>query len=120
MVIVSPDVAEAAARFSRFAGRTVKATEIGRATLTLDRGQVELVSEAVFKAIFPEIAVPRLPFIGAYAIQVRSRSTCEGLMKQAGLKVSHSGEALVVPFPEELGIGAWLFVENAAHLPWRN
>jgi len=41
-------------------------------------------------------------------------------MKQAGLKVSHSGEALVVPFPEELGIGAWLFVENAAHLPWRS
>jgi hypothetical protein len=120
VVIASPDVAEAAARFGRFTARPVKAAEIGRATLSLDRGKVQLVSEAVFKATFPEIPVPRLPFIGAYAIQVRSRSTCEGLMKQAGLKVSHSGEALVVPFPEELGIGAWLFVENAAHLPWRS
>jgi hypothetical protein len=120
MVIASPDVAEAAARLDRFTGRTLKATEIGRATLTLDRGQVQLVSEAVFKATFPEIAVPRLPFIGAYAIQVRSRSTCESLMKQASLKVSHSGGALVVPFPDELGVGAWLFVENAADLPWRS
>ena len=30
------------------------------------------------------------------------------------------GAALVVPFPDELGIGAWLFVENAADLPWRS
>ena len=120
VVIASPDVAEAAARFGRFTGRTVKATEIGRATLTLDRGQVQLVSEAVFKATFPEIAVPRLPFIGAYAVQVRSQSTCEGLMEQAGLKVRYSGGALVVPFPDELGVGAWLFVENAADLPWRS
>src|SRR4029079_11846147 len=66
VVIARPDVAEAAARFGRFTGRTVKAAEIGRATLALDRGQVQLVSEAVFKAMFPEIAVPRLPFIGAY------------------------------------------------------
>jgi hypothetical protein len=30
------------------------------------------------------------------------------------------GAALCVPFPEELGIGAWLFVENAGDLPWRS
>ncbi len=30
------------------------------------------------------------------------------------------GAALVVPFPAELGAGAWLFVENAADLPWRS
>jgi hypothetical protein len=30
------------------------------------------------------------------------------------------GAALVVPFPGELGLGAWLFVENAADLPWRS
>jgi hypothetical protein len=41
-------------------------------------------------------------------------------MKQAGLNVSHSGEAVVVPFPDELGVGTWVFVENAAALPWRS
>jgi hypothetical protein len=119
VVIASPDVAEAAARFGRFTGRAIKATDIGRATLRLDRGQVQLVSEAEFEAMFPEVAVPRLPFIGAYAVQIRSLSTCENLVNQAGLQVRHSGKALVVPFPDELGIGAWVFVENAADLPWR-
>jgi hypothetical protein len=70
--------------------------------------------------MLPEVAVLRLPFIGAYAIQVHSRSACENLMNQAGLKVRHSGAALVVPFPNELGVGAWLFVENEADLPWRS
>jgi hypothetical protein len=120
VVIASPDVAEAAARFGRFTGRAITATDIGRATLTLDRGQVQLVSEAVFKAMFPEIPVPRLPFIGAYAVQVRSLSACENLMSQAGLKMRRVGQALVAPFPEELGVGAWLFVENADDLPWRS
>jgi len=120
VVIASPDVTEAAARFGRFTGRTVKATEIGRATLTLDRGQVQLVSEAVFTATLPDIAVPRLPFIGAYAVQVRSLSTCENLMKQAGIKARRHSSALIVPFPDDLGVGAWLFVENAADLPWRS
>jgi hypothetical protein len=120
LVIASDDVAEAAARFGRFTGRTVEATEIGRATLKLDRGQVQLVSGAVFKAMFPEITVPRLPFIGAYAVQVSSLSACENLLNRANLKIRRSGAALVVLFPDELGMGAWLFVENAADLPWRS
>ena len=120
LVIVSADVAEAAARFGRFTGHLAKATEIGRATLRLDRGQVQLVSEAVFTAMLPDIAVPRLPFIGAYAIQVRSLSTCEHLMNQNGFKARRSGATLVVPFPDELGAGAWVFAESSADLPWRS
>ena len=26
---------------------------------------------------------------------------------------------LLAPFPPELGVGAWAFVEKAADLPWR-
>jgi Glyoxalase-like domain len=120
VVIASPDVAEAAVRFARFTGRQPQAGQIGHARLALDRGEMQLVSEAVFKAMLPEIPVPRLPFIGAYAVQVRSRSVCEALMKKEGLTARRSGGALVVPFPGELGVGAWLFVENAADLPWRS
>jgi hypothetical protein len=29
------------------------------------------------------------------------------------------GRGLVAKFPEELGIGAWLFVEQPSDLPWR-
>ena len=41
-------------------------------------------------------------------------------MKQERMTARRLGAALVVPFPEELGVGAWLFVENAGDLPWRS
>ena len=120
VAIASADVAEAAARFTRFTGREAKATQFGQATLVLDRGQVQLLSEAAFSAVLPEIPVPRLPFIGAYAIQVRSLPVVEQLLENEHLPMRRAGGALIVPFPEELGIGAWVFVENAARLPWRS
>ena len=70
--------------------------------------------------MFPEIAIPRLPFIGAYAVRVQSLAAVEALLKQERMAMRRLGAALVVPFPDELGAGAWLFVENAADLPWRS
>jgi len=120
VVIASPDVAEATARFERFLGRRARSAQFGQAAFVLDRGQLQLFSEATFTAMLPEIHVPRLPFIGAYAIQVRSLSAAGTLLRQAELPARQLDEALVVPFPRELGVGAWLFVENAADLPWRS
>ncbi len=119
VVIASPDVVEAAARFERFTGRKPTATPHGR-TVALDRGRVQLVSIDGFAALFPEIEVPRLPFVGAYAIWVRSLRDAEALVRQSGLGTRRAGAALVVPFPVALGVGAWVFVENAADLPWRS
>lgn len=118
LVVVSADVAEAAERFVRFSGRTAKAMTFGR-SIQLDRGRIEIVTETAFAALVPEVAVPRLPFMGAYAIRVTSLRDAEELMDRAGLNPRRTGKALVVPFPEELGAGAWLFAENAADLPWR-
>ena len=120
VVIASPDVAEATARFERFLGCRARSAQFGQAAFALDRGQLQLFSEATFTAMLPEIHVPRLPFIGAYAIQVRSLSAAGTLLRQAELPARQLDEALVVPFPRELGVGAWLFVENAADLPWRS
>ena len=69
---------------------------------------------------FAEIGIPQLPFIGAYAVRVHSLATTEALLRQEGMAMRRLGAALVVPFPDELGAGAWLFVENAADLPWRS
>jgi hypothetical protein len=118
LVVVSADVAEAAGRFARFAGTDAKPTKYGQA-IVLDRGQVQLFSKNAFAAMFPEIAVPRLPFPGAYALRVESLIVVENLLRQSGLPMRRIGAALVAPFPDELGAGAWLFVENAAGLPWR-
>jgi hypothetical protein len=120
LVIASPDVAEATARFERFLGRQAQSMQLGRTTFVLDRGQLQLVSEPAFKGMFPEIPVPRLPFIGAYAVRVRSLAVLEDLLKKAPLTFRRVASALVVPFPDELGVGAWVFVENGADLPWRS
>jgi hypothetical protein len=120
VVIVSPDVAEASARFERFLGRPAQSTQFGQAAFVLDRGQLQLLSEAAFEGLFPEVAVPRLPFIGAYAIQVRSLAMAEALLAKEKLPARRAGAALVVPFPGELGTGAWVFVERGADLPWRS
>jgi hypothetical protein len=118
MAVVCADVGEAAGRFSRFTGRKSVPTQFGQA-IVLDRGRVQLFGAEAFAAMFPEIAVPRLPFLGAYAIRVGSLAAVEALLRQERLSARRLDAMLVVPFPEELGVGAWLFVENAAGLPWR-
>jgi hypothetical protein len=120
LVVACADVAEAAGRFERFTGHKAAATAFGQAAVALDRGQVHLLSEESFAALLPEIPIPRLPFIGAYALRVQSMSAVEGLLRQERLAARRIGAALALPFPEELGVGAWLFVENAADLPWRS
>ena len=119
LVVVSADVSEAAGRFARFTGHEAKPTKFGQA-IALDRGQVNLFSAEGFAAMFPEIAIPRLPFMGAYAVRVRSLAAVEVLLKQERMTMRRLGAALIVPFPKELGDGAWLFVENAGDLPWRS
>lgn len=119
LVVVGADVAEASGRFVRFTGREAKPTKHGQA-LVLDRGQVQLFSNEAFTAMFSEIAIPRLPFIGAYAVRVQSLAAAEALFRQERMTLRRLDSALVVPFPQELGAGAWLFVETAAALPWRS
>lgn len=119
VVIASPDVAEARARFERFTGRKPVSKWSGQDTIVFDRGQLQLLSEAAFQAMFPDIAIPRLPFIGAYAIRVRSLRAADELLRKGGLSGRQAGKSLVVPFPAELGRGAWVFCENSADLAWR-
>ena len=84
LLVVSADVAEATGRFARFTGRSASATTFGQ-SIALDRGRIEIVTETAFAALVPEVAVPRLPFIGAYAIRVASLRATEELMDGAGL-----------------------------------
>jgi hypothetical protein len=119
LAVVCADIAEATGRFVRFTGREAKPTKHGQA-IVLDRGQVQLFSKDGFAAMFPEIAMPSLPFMGAYAVRVQSLATAEALLRQERMAMRRLGASLVVPFPGELGAGAWLFVENAGGLPWRS
>lgn len=118
LVLAVADVPEAAERFGRFTARQAVPTAAGQ-RLQLDRGAVDLMTADAFGDFFPELERPRLPFMGAYAIRVRSLAAAESVLRAGGLTLRRAGNAWVVPFPAELGIGAWAFVENEADMPWR-
>ena len=72
-----------------------------------------------FAAVLPDMPVPSLPFMGAYGIGVASLDRAEAVLRRGGIAPRRMNRALVAPFPDALGIGAWVFVEAAADLPWR-
>jgi hypothetical protein len=118
VVLAVADLDEAARRFARFTGRPAVTNAAGRA-IALDRGRVQLMEAAGFAALLPEIAVPSLPFIGAYAVRVASLDRAEHALTAGKLAARRMGPMLIAPFPPELGLGAWLFVETPSALPWR-
>jgi hypothetical protein len=118
LVIAVDDVDEAAARFARFTGRTP--TAVGeRRSIRLDRGRVELITRSALATLLPEVAIPHLPFMAGYAVRVWSLDDTETVLRLGGIAARRDGGVLVAAFPAEIGVGAWLFVERAADLPWR-
>ena len=108
LTIAVADLDEAAARFARFTGRAATRTAYGQ-SIELDRGRLDLVTADAFAALLPQCSIPSLPFAGLCEIKVRSLATLESLLGNAGLAARRSGDTLIVPFPAELGIGAWRF-----------
>ena len=80
-------------------------------SIALDRGCVDLVGADAFARLLPEIAIPSLPFPGAYGIRVASLLRTDDLLARAGLPTRWNEQELVAAFPAELGRGAWLFTE---------
>jgi Glyoxalase-like domain len=117
-VIASANVDEAAARFSRFTGTPAVDNAFGKAIL-LDRGGVQLMTAEAFAKLAPDIAVPSLPFIGLYAITVRSLGVlCESL-RGGGMPFAARDGYVFARFPSALGNGGWVFAETPDRLPWR-
>jgi hypothetical protein len=110
VVIVVADVDAAAQRYARFTGRSATQALFGYA-IELDRGRVELMTPDGFRQVLPEIPIPSLPFMGAYALKVRSLPALRDVLKRAAVQFREQANELVAPFPQELGQGAWLFAE---------
>jgi len=80
---------------------------------------VQIMNAAAFTALLPELTIPSLPFIGAYAIMVVSLDGAKEALRARGAPFRRYGPLLIAPFPPELGLGSWIFVETASALPWR-
>ena len=118
IVIAVGDVTEASARFARFLFRNAIVVSGGSA-FPLERGSVYLVEPEAFRRFFSGV-VPRLPFIGLYGVRVAALATAEKLLARNGVRAERHKNALHVPFPPALGLGAWYFVEREIDLPWRS
>jgi hypothetical protein len=118
VVIASPNIDEPAGRFSRFTGRPVVDNAFGKA-IRLDRGGVQLMAAEAFAKLAPDIAVPSLPFIGLYAITVRSLSVLSESLRRGGMQFATGDGYVFARFPSALGTGGWIFAETPDYLPWR-
>jgi glyoxalase-like protein len=110
VAIAVADPWEAGRRFARFTGRAPTPATFGQ-TIELDRGTIGLVGPNSFAHILPEVPIPSLPFMGAYGIKVRSLRVVEDLLQHAGVRTRRNNGAVGAVWPEELGHGAWLFME---------
>ena len=63
--------------------------------------------------MMPEVPIPCIPFGGVYGVVVKSIDAVERLLQRGGLRTRRAGGCLVVQFPDELGIGAWVFAETS-------
>jgi Glyoxalase-like domain len=117
VVIATVDVDEAASRFARFTGRPAVGTAFGKA-IRLDRGGIHLMTAEAFAKLAPDVAIPSLPFIGLYAVTVRSLAVLRDSLQRGGLSFAAHDGFVLAPFPSALGVGGWVFAEKSECLPW--
>jgi hypothetical protein len=118
MVVAVADRPEAAARFARFLGRPADGKPSGD-LIHLERGGVLVTDAGTLAGLVPELTVRALPFIGVYAVTVRSLAVLVDVLTRNGQTFRRQGERVTALFPAALGAGAWMFVERSEHLPWR-
>jgi hypothetical protein len=118
IVIVEAELEEAAGRFRRFLDRDMHLNQFG-AAFHLDRGRVQLFAIASLARLFPGLAIPDLPFIAAYGIAVTSLDRVVDCLQMGQIPCERRASYVIAPFPDDLGVGCWVFVEDASALPWR-
>lgn len=118
MVVATADRQAAAERYGRFLDRPAD-TRLAGDVIRLDRGGLLLADPDMIPRLVPDLAVPALPFIGIYAIAVRSLALLQDVLARGGVAFRRHGAVVSASFPHALGSGAWLFVEHARDLPWR-
>src|SRR6185437_13308531 len=95
--------AEAAARFSRLAGRPVVPDPAGGFALPLPRGPVRLLPPDALGAVLPGAAIPSLPFIAGIAVRTDDPEQTARLLAQRGVPHVRLGDDVLVDADQGAG-----------------
>ncbi len=96
VVIAVEQPAEAAARFSRLAGRPVIADPVGGFALPLPHGTVRLLPPDALGSVFPGAVIPSLPFIAGIAVRTDDLDATARLLAERGIPHERlAGDVLV-------------------------
>jgi hypothetical protein len=57
--------------------------------------------------------------MAAYGNAVTSFEQVMACLRAGDLAFERQAGYVVAPFPDDLGVGCWVFVERASALPWR-
>ncbi len=114
-LIVTADLEDAAARLERLLGLTPKRHSYG-IRFALDRGYLELLSPDAAEPVVGK--PPGIPWIASYALRVENLKLTADFMSKAGIPTNRLRNALIARFPDAIGVGSWIFVEDVADLPW--
>ena len=85
VVIAVEQPAEAAARFSRLAGRPVVPDPVGGFTLPLPRGSVRLLPAEALGEVLPGAVVPCLPYIAGIVVRTDDLNATSQLLGERGV-----------------------------------
>jgi hypothetical protein len=118
LVIVAADVAEAATRFERFTARFAETMPLGR-SISLDREAHRDRDRGCVHGTGAGGGAAAPALYRCLRASDRLARCCRGAIGRRRTRPRRAGDALVVPFPSELGVGAWLFAEHVSALPWR-
>jgi len=112
------DPAEAAARFGRFAGRAPRRAAQHHWWLELDRGRLVFLDPPTLAQLFPEIDVPGMPFMAAFAVVVRDLETTRAVLADHGAGYRDLAPGAIAAATSEGISTIACFLSPTARPPW--
>jgi catechol 2,3-dioxygenase-like lactoylglutathione lyase family enzyme len=118
VLLAVADPAEALGRFARFVGEGARVVDGSLPAIALPRGRLTLSDAQTLARLLPDVAVPSLPFMAAFAVTTHDLGRTRELLI-AG-RVNHrdlGAGALGAVLPEGL-CGSVVFLEHGVTPPW--
>ena len=117
VAMASADPQDAATRFQRYLGRA-PGEYAGGWRFTLGRCSLTIHTADALQATLPGIAIPNLPFIGAYSLGSEDLAATKALLNGNGIESQHTdpNEVRGDPLPA-LG-ETMIFTQGDARAPW--